>query len=280
MRVVENAYAKINWSLDVLNLRKDGYHALDMIMQCIDLKDILTLEPAAELSLAIDGQDMIPDENNLILRAARALCAHTLSKHGARIYLQKNIPIGAGLGGGSSDCAAALRGLNTLWNLGLSLETLTQIGATLGSDVPFLMQRQPARVQGRGEIIRRIRLPDHLPMVVHWPNVKLSTPRVFAQWDLMGALSMSIDMDKAQSALATGDMNAFAGYAGNALEKAAVSLAPEIAQIRDRFYQLGAVFSQMSGSGSAVFAVFNDEHNAKIAKDALGENAALTCTLS
>ena len=143
------ANAKINWTLDTVGVRADGYHLLDMLMQSISLHDTLTLEPAEDVTFSADGATRVPqDEGNLALRAALALRRHAGTAQGAMIHLHKRIPSGAGLGGGSADAAAVLHGLNALWELNLPMETLRQIGLTLGADVPFCLMGGLAHVRG------------------------------------------------------------------------------------------------------------------------------------
>ena len=149
-----HAYAKINWALDTVGLRDDGYHLLDTIMQSISLHDDITIEPDSRLFLSVADAPHVPcDESNLILRAAEALRRHTGTAAGARITLRKRIPVGAGLGGGSTDAAAVLRALNDMWGLGLPEETLYEIGLSLGADVPFCLHGGLCRAQGIGEIL-------------------------------------------------------------------------------------------------------------------------------
>jgi len=148
--------AKINWSLYVLGKRDDGYHNIISLMQCVDLHDTITLQPSAAIELHTDMK--IPAEQNLVFKAALALREAAGTTLGARIHLKKDIPSGAGLGGGSSDAAYALIGLNRLWGLELETDTLKRIGASLGSDVPFFFDSPAALAQGRGEML----FPEHI----------------------------------------------------------------------------------------------------------------------
>ena len=151
MRISVRAHAKINWSLSILGLLPDGYHELDMLMQSLELSDELIFEPARWLSLSVNGQTLPVGGRNLIIKAANALNEAVGERHGARIQLKKHIPIRAGLGGGSADCAVTLLTLNQLWGLHLPMERLLAIGRTLGADVPFCMLGGLARVGGVGE---------------------------------------------------------------------------------------------------------------------------------
>lgn len=183
MRIICEAHAKINWSLNILGVREDGYHELDMLMQGIELCDELSFERARWLTLTVDGQPLPVGERNLVVRAANALNDYMGQRNGARIRLTKRIPARAGLGGGSADCAAALLALNRLWNLRLPMPALMEIGAKLGADVPFCILGGLARVGGFGE--RLTPLPDapSIPLAMVTPGDGLSTAAVFRAWD-------------------------------------------------------------------------------------------------
>ena len=183
MRIICEAHAKINWSLNILGVREDGYHELDMLMQGVELCDELSFERARWLTLTVDGQPLPVGERNLVVRAANALNDYMGQRNGARIRLTKRIPARAGLGGGSADCAAALLALNRLWNLRLPTPVLMEIGANLGADVPFCILGGLARVGGFGE--RLTPLPDapSIPLAMVTPGDGLSTAAVFRAWD-------------------------------------------------------------------------------------------------
>ena len=161
------ACAKINWDLCVLGRRPDGFHELDTVMVNVSLHDTLTFEPAADLVLTCDDPTLPTDERNLVVKAARALAAASGKTCGARIHLIKRIPAGGGMGGGSSDCACALIGLNRLWNLGWPPSRLHPLAAELGSDVPFFLYGGWRRCRGRGEIV------EPLEGSADWPPVRL-----------------------------------------------------------------------------------------------------------
>ena len=171
-RVTVIAPAKVNWSLEVLRIRPDGYHELRSVLQTIDLHDVIVLERADGISLEVVGDAILADhapETNLAYRAAIALRERTGLRHGVRIRLEKNIPVAAGLGGGSSDAAAILRGLNALWAAGQPPMNLIEIAGELGSDPPFFIVAGTATVSGRGEHVEP--LPDALA-----PSLLLATP--------------------------------------------------------------------------------------------------------
>lgn len=264
------ANAKINWTLDTVGVRADGYHLLDMLMQSISLHDTLTIEPAAELTFSADGATRVPqDESNLALRAALTLRQHTGTARGAMIHLHKRIPSGAGLGGGSADAAAVLQGLNTLWNLNLPQETLLQIGLTLGADVPFCLTGGLAHVQGIGERIEQLPCVRVYHLVVIQPCRGLSTPQVFRALDGMDVSASRPDTAQALSALTGGSLTLLADSLGNTLQPVAVSMRPQIRQAGSCLREHGARAAQMTGSGSAVFGVFATAAAARTAYTAL-----------
>lgn len=278
MKIVQRAHAKINWALDVLARREDGYHDLDMLITSISLFDELSFEPAQELTLVANGRPVPRDSRNLVIKAAEALNHHTGKRRGASIQLVKRIPVRAGLGGGSADCAATLQALNRLWCLGLSMRELIEIGATLGSDVPVCMGIGLARVRGVGEKLLRMEAKRRVPLVILHPGMGLGTPDVFRKWDETERGGLGLNLDGAQKALMDGDMEAFFGLTGNALERSAIALMPEVWDAREALLGAGARFAQMSGSGSAVYGVFDDWSAARQAKAQLGPKAILTQT--
>ncbi len=265
------ARAKINWTLDVLGKRLDGYHEMDMLLQSVTLQDTLIVEPAPQLSLEMRGWPRVRvDEKNLVLRAARALQEATGTALGARMALEKRIPVGAGMGGGSADAAAALVGLNRLWGLGLSAEELECIGLTIGADVPFCVQGGLQRAGGVGEVLRPLETPRTYWLVVVQPCRGLSTKDVFT--------SLRADQidprdrprnDAAMAALQAGDIQELATAMGNALQPVAAAIRPEIAQCVDRIATTGALRAQMTGSGSAVFGVYATARDARTALEVL-----------
>lgn len=250
-----HARAKINWSLNITGQRGDGYHLLDMLMQRIALHDTLTVEPDAALSLCVDG---VPaGEENLVLRAAAALNRHAGTRRGARLALTKRIPARAGLGGGSADCATALRALNDLWALGLADEALLEIGLSLGADVPFCLTGGLARVRGIGEKIDPVPDAPHIPLALVVPGGGLSTGAVFSLWDRGGFPDVNLDNRALASAVTARQLHEIDRLCANALTAPAVSLMPGIGGMIDRMKALGAGAAFMTGSGSGVVGAFD-----------------------
>ena len=258
------ARAKINWTLDILGQKADGYHLMDMLMQSVDLADILTLEPSETFTLRIEGMEGLPMEENLVLRAAVAFQNATGYTGGASFYLEKHAPVGAGMGGGSADAAAALFGLNRLWNLGLNLAQLADIGAAVGADVPFLLYGGLARVGGIGEQIVPLKPAPIIPLVVLQPCQALSTKEVFTAFDSIPNV-LHPDTDKAQAALLSGDMFALTETARNVLQQVSERKRPQIAEAIAALDALGASPALMTGSGSAVFGAFSTMQEASAA---------------
>ena len=279
MRIECQAHAKINWALFVRGLREDGYHELQMLTQTIELCDELTFEASDALTLVQAGLP-VPGDDNLILRAARALRDLTGERRGARVTLRKKIPVRAGLGGGSADCAAALRGLSALWDLRLSEAKLLALGAGLGADVPFCLGRGLARVWGVGERLRF--LPPAgagIPLVILHPQPGLSTPSVFRAWDETERPVAPRDFPALERAVQAGELCALRELAFNALSRPASRLLPEIAEAIAALSAQNAESAAMSGSGSAVFGAFASFEAASRAAENLGDRAILTKTL-
>lgn len=263
MRLTVKAHAKINWSLNILATRDDGYHELDMLMQSLELHDEITFEKARWLSLTVDGQPLPVGGRNLIIRAANALNEYAGTRRGARIDLKKRIPVRAGLGGGSADCAVTLLTLNRMWELHLPMERLLEIGRTLGADVPFCMTGGLARVGGIGERMTPISGAPSVPLAMVTPGGGLSTPAVFREWDDGGDAIVPMDTDALAETLVRGDLERAQALSFNALEAPAIRLMPEIGEIMEKFRGLGARMVRMTGSGSTVFAAFDTDEQAQ-----------------
>ena len=260
MKLDIQARAKINWTLDVVGVLPNGYHDLDMLMQSVTLCDRLTLEDADTCTLRVrtGRRSYVPaDENNLVLRAARALQKETGCTRGAAITLKKFIPVAAGMGGGSSDAAATLKGLNVLWGLGLTDDRLEEIGLTIGADVPFCIRGGLQRAQGVGERLTPLALKTPLYLVAFQPCRGLSTREVFTSLHEDGIDDKDRpDNDAAQQALITGNVRQLGRSLGNVLEPVSRRLRPQLDEAIRAIEESGAVGARMTGSGSAVFGVY------------------------
>jgi 4-diphosphocytidyl-2-C-methyl-D-erythritol kinase len=248
--------AKINLGLHVVGRRSDGYHEIVTIFQAIDLCDVLEGEIADDLALEV-GDDAVPaGETNLVVRAARLLGARVerARGRGARLTLHKAIPVGSGLGGGSSDAAGALTLLNTLWDLRLSAEALASLAAELGADVPFFLVGGTALGTGRGDRLEPLVPIRERAIVLGSPAFGLSTPDVYRALALpLTGDSGDVTVPRLFVKFAEG--NDFA-LAKNDLEAAAFGMSQELGTFRDALSRSGAEVALLSGSGSTVFGLF------------------------
>lgn len=260
------AYAKINWFLRVTGKREDGYHLLDMLMQQISLHDDVEILPADTLSLEVINAPYIPaQKDNLAYRAAKALQHFSNIQTGAKIILKKRIPVGAGLGGGSADAAAVLHGLNHFWQLNYTKEVLAEIGLPLGADIPFCVHGGYARVQGIGERVYPLQSTRQHWMVVIQPCKGLSTKDVFQALQLRPQNDEN-NILSVQDALESGKYHLLNQYSNNDLQDISISLRPVIQEALHALRSAGAKYAMMSGSGSAVFGVFNTYQQANSAQ--------------
>jgi len=267
------APAKINLYLEILGKRPDHYHAIETLILAIDLCDELQMRIANDggLSLTCDDQALTIGPDNLVLKAARLLQAKTGCPHGAAIHLTKKIPWAAGLGGGSSDAAATLAGLNDLWNLGLSKKDLAALGAELGSDVPFFFAAPAAWCTGRGEVVEPVPVGRSFSLVLVKPPWGLATADVYRELGSRQASSQAGDPEAIRSALATGDVEKLGRHLHNRLQEPALRLCPPIENLIRRLQSSGAAGCLMTGSGSCLFAVCQDNREAeRIVDDLLG----------
>nr|MBR4280036.1 4-(cytidine 5'-diphospho)-2-C-methyl-D-erythritol kinase [Clostridia bacterium] len=263
------ARAKINWTLDIVGQRPDGYHLMDMLMQPVTLADDVTLIPADEIILTTGGSPLLPaDENHLSYRAAVALRKHTGYSGGAAIHVEKHIPVGAGMGGGSADAAGVLIGLNKLWGLNLPQGELEAIGLTLGADVPFCIRGGLTRTTGIGEIMENLPCRHGWPLVVIQPCEGLSTKEIFTAYH-EGTVNARPNNDAAALALARGDAVALSAAMANVMQPVSEARRPGIRDAISTLKAHGAFVAQMTGSGSAVFGAFTDEAFASAAYESL-----------
>lgn len=247
--------AKINLTLDILGKRPDGYHEVAMVMQSIGLSDTVEMEKTdGPIELTINVPWLKADEKNLAWRAAALIKEEYKLAGGVRMKLTKRIPVAAGLAGGSTDAAAVLRGMNELYALDLSEERLCELGARLGSDIPFCLLGGTMLSTGRGEVLKR--LPD-LPatwVVLAKPRISVSTAWAYQNYDEQGAKEHP-DNERIQQEIARGDRKAVAGLLCNVLESVTIKKYDVISQYKQMMLQQGAMASMMSGSGPTVFGL-------------------------
>ena len=271
--VREAAWAKLNLSLDVLGTRPDGFHDLRMIMQSVDLHDdvTVTLDDTGVCRAETNRSYLPCGADNVAVRAAQVFLARAGLTCGVHIRLHKRIPVCAGLGGGSSDAAAVLRALNRWKDYPLSVYALCELGAQIGSDVPFCVLCGTALAEGRGE--RLTKLPDTPEMftVICKPDVCFSTPALYAKLDDV-ALAKRPDTRAMRAALEKGDLEAIGAGLCNVFEQVAIPDHLELNYIKSIMMSYGAYGAQMTGSGSAVYGLFDSFEYAAVACTMLKDN--------
>ncbi|GAA0865053.1 4-(cytidine 5'-diphospho)-2-C-methyl-D-erythritol kinase [Paraclostridium tenue] len=263
--------AKINLSIDVLGKRDDGYHIVDMIMQTIDLYDNLKITKIDGdfIKIKSNSKDIPLNQNNIVYKAADILKKRFNIKDGVEIYIQKNIPVAAGMAGGSSNAAAVLVGLNKVWNLGLSESQLKEIGLQLGADVPFCITGGSALAQGIGEELTNIHgLSENVNILVCKPDIFVSTKEVYQSLD-MNKVQKRPKNKKLIESLKNDDIKYVCENMVNVLEEVTASKYKEIKQIESVMMKNKALGSMMSGSGPTVFGLFDNKEYAIKAKEEL-----------
>ncbi|KHE71579.1 4-(cytidine 5'-diphospho)-2-C-methyl-D-erythritol kinase [Halobacillus sp. BBL2006] len=263
MQLFEKAPAKINLSLDVLYKREDGFHEVEMVMTTVDLADRIELNLLRDGTIRVESESrFVPnDERNLAYRAAKLMKDRFRVKQGVRIFIEKNIPVAAGLAGGSSDAAAVLRGVNRLWELNLSMDELAKLGAEIGSDVSFCVYGGTGHATGRGEKIKALPSPPPCWVVLAKPPIGVSTQTVYQNLDLKGALHP--DTQAMIAAIKRYDFNGICDQVGNTLEGVTLNLHEEVGQIKEQMRQAGADAVLMSGSGPTVFSLVDQDARAQ-----------------
>ena len=269
-KTTQRAYAKINIGLDVLRRRADGYHEVKMIMQTVDIYDELVLEKRKEpgIELRMDNRELPSGGDNLICRAADLLFREKKITGGVNISLTKRIPIAAGMAGGSADAAAALRGVNELFDLGYSQKELQALGVGLGADIPYCLAGGTMLSEGIGEILTPLPAPPAAHLVIAKPDVNVSTAFVYGNLHA-DRLAWHPDIDGMIAALQKGDLDGITGRLGNVLETVTVKAHPVIEQIKELLRKQGAENALMSGSGPTVFGIFKEKETAARAAEAV-----------
>lgn len=257
------ARAKVNLTLDVLEKRPDGYHEVEMVMQSVELHDCLEFRPADKgISIIVEGSDLLPYADNLVYRAADLIRQNGGIRSGVNVRLKKNIPVAAGLGGGSADAAATLKALNDMWKIGLSTAELMSLGEQLGADVPFCLIGGTALARGKGEQLIELPPCPRLGLVLIKPPFSVSTGSVYRAFKF-GPMVEKPDNQVMIEAIRKRDITGIAGSLGNALESVTVKMHPEIAGIKEKLMEAGALGALMSGSGPTVFGLAPDLESAR-----------------
>jgi 4-diphosphocytidyl-2-C-methyl-D-erythritol kinase len=263
------AFAKVNYALDVLGPRVDGYHEVRTVMQSISLADEVELRHATggfALSLEPEEVEIGPQERNTTYLAWQSLQRLTGKELPVEVLLRKRIPAGAGLGGGSADAAAVLVGLNELFGLGLQVDELRETGAGIGADVPFCISGGTALGEGVGEILTPLPTPPAHLLVVAKPLQCADTGKIYRAYG-KARMASKHSVEPVVSALRSGSLPALATAVGNDLAPVTKNIIPEVAELEQSLLASGALGASMSGSGTAVFGAFDDAEAAGIAKD-------------
>lgn len=267
--IYETAPAKINLTLDTLYKREDGYHEVEMIMTTIDLNDRLTFECRDDGEIIIDVEhNFVPsDHRNLAYKAAKLMQDRYNIEKGVKISLEKSIPISAGLAGGSSDAAATFRGLNELWGINESLETLSELASEIGSDISFCIYGKTALCQGRGEKITHLPKPPSTWVVIAKPDIGVSTPEIYGALDLEN--KEEVQTQACLKAIENNDYATMCQSLGNSLEKVTMQLYPEVEKLKNTMSNTGVDAALMSGSGPTIYGFVQKERQAKQVYNAL-----------
>ena len=268
MKETVNAPAKINFGLNVVEKRADGFHNIETIFYPLALCDTLVFSDSKEYIFETDNSILNSEKDNLITRAKEALENHTGKKICVRIHLSKNIPIGAGLGGGSSDAAATLTTLNRLFRMDLDSAQLNKIALSLGSDVPFFLNPYPSFASSRGEILEQIDLKINETILLINPGIFVSTRWAY-QKIRPSKPSMSLIEYYRRAKL---NLDNYPSIIVNDFEEPVITEFQAIGQLKDKLYETGADFVLMSGSGSTLFSLFADKEKAKSAQAYFSQN--------
>jgi len=264
---VRKAYAKINLGLDVIGRLENGYHVVKMVMQTVGIYDVLTLKKIPSgIVVTTDNGELPTDDNNLIYKAARLMREAYGITEGVSIHLEKNIPIAAGMAGGSTDAAGTFLGMNQLFEIGATIQELQELGVKVGADVPYCIMGGTALAEGIGEILSPLPAPPQCHLVVAKPDINVSTKYVYEHLDAEG-VETHPDIDGMIEALEEGDLQGIVSRLGNVLETVTVKKHTIINTIKQCMMENGAGGSLMSGSGPTVFGIFTDEQKAQKAKD-------------
>ena len=262
-QIILKAYAKINLGLDVLRRREDGYHDVRMIMQSVGLYDKLTLKKITkdEIVLSSNVGSLPNNEKNLVYKAISLIKKECGITSGVKADLEKNIPMAAGMAGGSTDAAAALIGMNKLFDLGLSQEKLMEIGVKIGADVPYCIMGGTALSEGIGEVLTQLPPMPHCYILIAKPRISVSTRFVYENLEA-DKLSYHPDIDGMMESIRQSNLNGVADRLSNVLETVTEKKYPIISQIKTAMMDAGALNSLMSGSGPTVFGIYEDKDTA------------------
>lgn len=269
-QIKKRAYGKINLGLDVLRRRPDGYHDVKMIMQMVSIYDELTFQKTegSEIRISTNKAELPLDENNLIYKAAKLILNRLNSSQGLSIVLEKNIPIAAGMAGGSTDAAATLLGLNELLEGNIPMEELFSMGLKIGADVPYCILKGTALSEGIGEVLTPLPAPPSCSLLIGKPDISVSTKYVYENLHA-DKLKSHPDIDGMKQAIKQQDLEGITSRMENVLETVTIQKYPVIGEIKKVMLESGAVNALMSGSGPTVFGIFVSKQQAEEAKKEL-----------
>ena len=265
-RISLKAPAKINLFLEILGKRDDGYHEIETVMQEIDLVDNLQFEEIQEgVRLKCNDKNIPSDENNLVCKAANLILNECGIKKGVLISLEKNIPVGAGLGGGSSDAATTLKALNLLWKIGLNDAELMHFAAKLGSDVPFFIKGKTSLCSGRGEKITPVEVKSEMNYLIIFPHINISTTMIYRNLKI-DLTKKIIDVSFFLNALKHPKVAGISKLLFNRLEEVIFTTYPDLLDVKKALDHFDFCGLSVSGSGSAFFGLCRDRQQAKAIK--------------
>ena len=261
---IYKSYAKINLLLDILRKLPNGYHEVEMIMHRIDLYDNITIKKIDEnkIILANSVEYLPTDEKNIAYKAALLMKKRYKIDTGYEIYIEKNIPVAAGLAGGSSNAATVMMAIKDLENLDIDIEELMEISLQLGADVPFCILGGCALAKGIGEKLTSLNIIENMYLVLCKPNISISTKKVYELYDSY-IVDEHPDMEKMLLSIKSKNIYKISENLGNVLENVTIDIYPEISKIKSKMLEYGAINSMMSGSGPTVFGIFKSRNKAE-----------------
>ncbi|SHI52109.1 4-(cytidine 5'-diphospho)-2-C-methyl-D-erythritol kinase [Lutispora thermophila] len=266
MKYIQKAPAKINLAIDVLSKRPDGFHDVKMIMQSVALYDVISLKPVhgGRITVTSNSKNIPTDGKNIVYKTAEYIRHKYNVKSGVEIHIEKNIPISAGLAGGSTDAAAVLKLLDKAWNLKLTKTEMLEAAKKLGSDVPFCITGGTALAEGLGEKLTNLKSMPECYILLAKPDMDISTKEVYEGIDLE-EITRRPDIDAIIEAINEGNLNKIGDNLWNVLEYVTIKKCPLIKDIKEKLMEYGALGSVMSGSGPTVFGLFKDQSQAYMA---------------
>ncbi len=290
MKFFQSAYAKINLFLDITEKHDDGFHEICSIMHTVSLRDSVSVEifpsVAPKIVIYVRGKYFLPCNNkNLAYRGAEAFMDALCEQFSVRIGINKRIPVAAGLAGGSSDAAAVLKALNKIKGTPFSKEKLCEIGAQLGSDIPYCVLGRTQLCTGRGEKMSYIPFKEKLNIVIAVGNEHVSTAAAYARLDEMYENFTNYEessrekLEGITKGLREGNVRAIAENMYNIFEDAVLPMCPQARKIKEKMLEMGALGAMMSGSGPSVFGIFESKEKAEEVASALGGNAYAVTTV-